>query len=375
MRVSFAFFENLSRELLWEVRKVHTSFLQKPQKVLLLDDDRAILEVYKELIARLPSRPDVHVADSGKAAMSMMETEGYSLVVSDLRMAEMDGFQVLAIVRRRLPQLRTVVMTALSDLHFRARAYSLGVDLFLKKPSTPEEWELFCDSIEWLLQSEAKGGFRGIQNKSLVDIIQLECLSHCNSVLRIIDGPSEGWIWFDCGEIVDAAFGDLAGEDAFRQILGWKSGYFEVLPPDKTRTRTIFNSYQSLLLESAQVLDENLDSQTHDLDTPQGTGGDLSQFPGVKFVVAADGPDSIEAWGLENADRVGAWIRKTMERFHTLGLNLQLGPVTQMDAVSGQNQLVMVSHGPRDICVAMDKSTSTDKMRQALEKVLDKWKS
>ena len=51
-----------------------------------MDDDRAILEVYKELIARLPSRPDVQVADSGAAAVALLETEEFSLIVSDLRM-------------------------------------------------------------------------------------------------------------------------------------------------------------------------------------------------------------------------------------------------------------------------------------------------
>ncbi|MBI3881214.1 MAG: response regulator [Verrucomicrobia bacterium] len=344
--------------------------------MLLLDDDRAILEIYKELIARLPSRPDVQVADSGAAAVSLLETEEFNLLVSDLRMAEMDGFQVLAIVRRRHPALRTVVMTALNDAHFRARAYALGVDLFIKKPTTAEEWEMLCDSIEWLLQSEAQGGFRGIQNKSLVDIIQLECLSHCNSVLRIINGPAEGWIWFDSGEIIDSAHGDLTGEAAFRAILAWKSGYFEILPPDKGRERAIFNSYQSLLLESAQTIDENRSLAGHQTDMLRGpVAEDFTRYPGVKFVVSADGPETVEAWGVENAEPLAVWIRTTMERFHKLGLDLQLGPVTQLDGVSGQTQLVVVSAGPRDICLGMDKHSTSDQLRQTLEKVLSKWNS
>ena len=45
-------------------------------------------------------------------------------------MPRMDGLQVLSIVRRRHPELRTVVLSGLEDEEYRSRAYALGVDLF-----------------------------------------------------------------------------------------------------------------------------------------------------------------------------------------------------------------------------------------------------
>ena len=55
-----------------------------------------------------------------------------------------------------------------------------------------------------VLRIAQRGGFRGIQNKSLVDIIQLECLSQNSLVLRVTNGPLSGKIWINNGEVIDA---------------------------------------------------------------------------------------------------------------------------------------------------------------------------
>ncbi|MEW6161374.1 MAG: response regulator, partial [Verrucomicrobiota bacterium] len=153
-------------------------------KLLLLDDDQDVVELYREILSQLPSQPEIHTATSGARAISLLESEPFTLLLSDLKMPKMDGLQVLTIVRRKFPHLRTAVMTSGVDEQFRARAYALGVDLFLEKPNTSKEISFFLDCIESLLGREQAGGFRGVQSKSLVDIIQLECLSGSSSVLR-----------------------------------------------------------------------------------------------------------------------------------------------------------------------------------------------
>ena len=83
-------------------------------------------------------------------------------------------------------------LTAEVDEQFRSRAYALGVDFFWHKPATEQENKMFLECIESLLGRETEGGFRGVQSKSLVDIIQLECISQSSSVLRITNGPLTG---------------------------------------------------------------------------------------------------------------------------------------------------------------------------------------
>ena len=165
------------------------------QKILILDDEHDILEIYQEILARLPSQPEIHTADAGARALALLESEPFNLLLVDLRMPIMDGFQVLAIVRRKFPTLRVVVMTAAEDEQFRARAYAMGIDLYLEKPKTGKEIINFVDCIESLLEREDLGGFRGVQSKTLVDIVQLECLTQSSAILKIASATGEGRIW------------------------------------------------------------------------------------------------------------------------------------------------------------------------------------
>src|SRR5438552_14095748 len=146
-------------------------------KILLLDDDQNLVEVFRVVRSRLPSQPGIFNATSGARAIALLDSQPFSLLISDLNMPKMDGLQVLTIVRRKFPQLRTAVMTSVVDAQFRTRAYAMGIDLFLEKPNSSQEIMFLLDCIESLLGREMDGGFRGVQSKSLVDIIQLECLS------------------------------------------------------------------------------------------------------------------------------------------------------------------------------------------------------
>ena len=65
-------------------------------------------------------------------------------------MPKMDGLQVLSIVRRKYPELRTVVLTSVMDEQFRSRVYGLGVDLFWQKPGSGEEIKQFLECLESL---------------------------------------------------------------------------------------------------------------------------------------------------------------------------------------------------------------------------------
>src|SRR6266566_4403753 len=198
--------------------------------ILLLDDDPDLLDMYREILADLPSRPEIRTAASGPRAMALLESEPFRLLVCDLKMPKMDGLQVLSIVRRKYPQLRTVALTAVADEQFRSRAYALGVDQFWYKPASEQEIKMFLECLESLLGTESDTGFRGVQSKSLVDIIQLECISQSSSVLRITNGGHTGKIWIHEGEVIDAEASDISGEPAFHKILSWRAGGFESLP-------------------------------------------------------------------------------------------------------------------------------------------------
>src|SRR6185503_9550974 len=179
-------------------------------KILLLDDDTAFTELYREMLSKhLSSMPEVKCASTGSRALAMLDAEPFNMLIVDLNMPKMDGLQVLSIVRRKHPHVRLVVLTGVRDEQFRTRAYAMGVDQYWIKPESDQEMGLFMESIESLLNRDVQGGFRGIQSKSMVDIIQLECLSQSCSTLKINNGVTEGRIWIMNGEVVDAETSDL----------------------------------------------------------------------------------------------------------------------------------------------------------------------
>ena len=355
-------------------------------KILLLDDDQDFLDLYREMLSQhLSSLPDVRVATSGSRALAMLESEPFTLLIVDLSMPKMDGLQVLTIARRKYPELRLVVLTAIRDEQFRGRAYAMGVDQYWIKPESDQEVGLFMESIESLLNREAHGGFRGVQSKSLVDIIQLECLSQSSTVLKITNGILEGKIWIQNGEVVDAEAADATAEPAFQRILSWKTGSFENLPAEPERVRTIFTSYQGLLLNTAQALDEAASQVPHfetsepvqDITNAAQLLGELSQLNGVEFLLAV-GTESNKTqnfWGLENPKPMADWMSETMANFRTLGERLQVGQMQQVVGTGPQRKVALAPCGKSELCVGFPPTLSAEQLRETMKNILTKWVS
>jgi CheY-like chemotaxis protein len=348
-------------------------------RILLLDDDSKLLETYQQLLMGLPSQPEVHTAISGPRAMAMLESEQFRLLICDLRMPKMDGLQVLSIVRRKYPQLRTVALTSVHDEQYRSRAYALGVDLFWHKPTNEQEIKMFMECLESLLGRERDSGFRGVQSKSLVDIIQLECISQSSSVLRITNGPLTGKIWIQDGEIIDSEADELKAEPAFLRILSWKAGSFETLPADPTRPRTITKSYNGLLLETAQALDEQAGrvAAGNEAGAPPSALAHLSQVEGVEFVLAMKpgGKNEHVARGLENPEKMAVWTKGTLERFRGLGDRLHAGPLAEVTGLGPQRHVSLTSHGDTEFCLGWKHSMNLGQVREMTKKVLTLWAS
>ncbi len=344
------------------------------QKILILDDEHDILEIYQEILARLPSQPEIHTADNGARALALLESEPFSLLLADLRMPQMDGFQVLAIVRRKFPALRVVVITGAEDEQFRARAYAMGVDLYIEKPKTGKEIINFVDCIESMLERETQGGFRGVQSKTLVDIIQLECLTQSSVILKITSAAGEGRVWIQKGEIIDAASGDLLGKEAFLELLSWKAGNFEILPSDLPRPRTIFSSYESLLMETAQTLDE---SGINSPESPAAGMASYSRFKGVQFVIAVDAADATrhEHWACEEAERLAGWIRVNVQALRGLGDQLEAGELTDLEGLGPQRHVAVLAGDDEFLGVGFTRSALLPHIRETMKQIEAKWAS
>jgi hypothetical protein len=258
----------------------------------------------------------------------------------------------------------------------------MGVDQYWIKPETDHEMGLFMESIESILASESQGGFRGVQSKSLVDIIQLECLAQSSCLLKITNGMVEGKIWIQNGEVVHAEAPGFTAEPAFQKILSWKTGCFEVMPADTNQARTIFTSYQGLLLNTAQVLDEEASQNVvipTGVDAPATAApllAELSQCQGIEFVLAINTEtNSEDFWGLDNPKPMADWMRQIMESFQALGEDLRAGQLQHIVATGPQWKAAIASCARARLCVGFPPAFPPERVRETMNTVLTKWAS
>jgi DNA-binding NarL/FixJ family response regulator len=356
--------------------------MEKRHKILILDDETAWLEVNRELLAQLPSKPEVRAVNTGTRAVALLDAEPFRLLICDLKMPKMDGLQVLAIVRRRFPELRTVVLTSLEDEEFRSRAYALGVDLFWLKTDMHQNPQMFLDCVESLLGRDMETGFRGIQSKSLMDIIQMECLSRTSTVLRITRGPLVAKLWLQDGELIDAEAEGARGEAAFGRILAWKSGTFENLSAEPKRERTIFKPVNALLLESAQNIDETANPTGPD-STEQADHRKtiwklaLVAREGAEFVVAtsAERQNEVEAWGTQCGGQLAGWTRRVTEVAKRLGDRLEAGPLLSVAGNSLERQVLLLPRDDKSYLVAWPPDAPADQLYEKTKKLVASWDS
>lgn len=355
--------------------------MEKRHKILILDDDADWLELSREMLATLPSQPEILTANNGKRALALLESEPVRLLICDLKMPRMDGLQILAIVRRRHPELRTVVLSALEDEEYRSRAYALGVDLFWIKIEMQRNAKMFTECLESLLGRDNDTGFRGIQSKSLMDIIQMECLSRSSTVLRITRGPIVAKLWIQDGELIDAEAAGVRGEAAFRRILAWKSGTFENLPAEPEHERTIMKPVNALLLETAQDMDETaqpLEPEEAEQSAHRKTIWKLALLTreGAEFVVSIppSGMGEPEAIGTQGVAQLADWARSAAKIARRLGDRLESGPVLQIAGQSVERQVLVLNHEDKVFLVGWP-ANATDKLLEKSRKLVASWDS
>lgn len=104
--------------------------------VLFVDDDPNILEGLKTRLHRQRRKWDMRFALSGRAALELLEKEPVDVIVSDMRMPEMDGATLLTRVRALRPKVIRIVLSGHAEMDTALRAIAVAHQ-FLNKPCEP----------------------------------------------------------------------------------------------------------------------------------------------------------------------------------------------------------------------------------------------
>jgi len=118
-----------------------------PYRLLVIDDEPQVRDLFQSSLST--EGYEVRVAKDGFAALAQMRGALPDLILTDLKMPNMSGFEFLSIVRRRFPQIPTIAISG----EFQPSVEPLGVlaDSFFVKPFRFDELlvkitELLCDA-------------------------------------------------------------------------------------------------------------------------------------------------------------------------------------------------------------------------------------
>ena len=104
------------------------------KKILVIDDSPSVLAILEDMLEALGY--EITTASNGKQACTLLETNQYNLIITDLTMPVMDGI-VFAQTAKRMPNCKFVPIVMLSseeDENKIAEAKRVGISTFLRKP-------------------------------------------------------------------------------------------------------------------------------------------------------------------------------------------------------------------------------------------------
>lgn len=106
------------------------------ERVLVVDDEQFILETTREVLRDVGYR--VHTASGGEAALQIVEEDDVDVVVTDLRMPDMDGYELIRRLRAQYSSIPIVAASGVADGR-TDEAIEAGAQTFLAKPFTTEK--------------------------------------------------------------------------------------------------------------------------------------------------------------------------------------------------------------------------------------------
>lgn len=257
--------------------------------VLIVDDDASFLLSLSDGLGAYANDFCVATAENGEMAITYLETNQVALVVTDLRMPVLDGFELLAHIGNHYPHLPVIVMTAFGTPDIEEYIDDLGAMQYIEKPL---DFKVLANKINEVLASKSSGY---ISNMNLVSFLQLVEMEKKTCTLSVTENGKSGILHFRKGILLDAESGELSGVDAAYEIVCWKNAEIEIngICKKREKDRKIRSSLHHIIMESFVRFDEKARSSEErragqETIVEQTFGGDMGSAYSPEVVNPAD---------------------------------------------------------------------------------------
>ncbi len=250
------------------------------KKILIVDPDTALQTKMKVLLER-DGKFKALGAGSFAEADDMMHFYKPDIVIMELLLPDRNGVDLIVNIKQHDPSIKIIVYTDIKGVTIEKSVKKKGASLFVNKSENIEEdANAILEELE-KAKKQAPGpgmeGFKGnLEGVDLRDLVQAFSLMGRDIILKIKDVKTfkNGEIAFRDGNVADAKTSNKKGEEAFKEIMSWENGIFEIAypkSPDDIQV-TITTPLDVLLLDVVRMEDE---LQVEESEKPRLTVNDI----------------------------------------------------------------------------------------------------
>jgi CheY-like chemotaxis protein len=232
-------------------------------KILLVDDEINSLDHVINHLKNSKEQFQVLTAQNGEQAVEILNKESVDLVITDLRMPVMDGFELLLNMQKNFSAIPTIVMSSFITSEVREKLKPLGIVRLIEKPvhlparQTSEAIHaLENDIIEMLSEVSHGEPLVGLSVSSFLQVLSMDQQT-CILYVENKKTKQKGFLYVISGELSDAECGHIPAEEAALEMIAWDEVNLKFKTKSKiNRTKKINMGLMSLLMEASRLKDE-----------------------------------------------------------------------------------------------------------------------
>ncbi len=211
--------------------------------ILIVDDDKNFLLSVADGLRTHTRDFEVLTAENGLEAIKILDTEKVDLLVTDVKMPEMNGLELLAHMVTLHPNIPVIVMTAFATREMEDQATNMGTFKFLEKPLD------FHMLLEKINEGMEVGAHYFTKVISLISFLQTVEREEKTCTIAVRSKGVIGYLYFFNGVLIDGETPDSRGAQAIYNIVSWEDAEVEIDCNCNRQARKIDNPLNFIIKE------------------------------------------------------------------------------------------------------------------------------
>jgi signal transduction histidine kinase/DNA-binding response OmpR family regulator len=236
-------FDDLVRKLKEQMAQSHLNTKGRNATILIVDDEEAIRSLLRQELTEAGYL--VEEATNGKEALERVRTTRPDLIILDIMMPEINGFDVAAILKND-PQTMDIPIIVLSIIQDKSRGYRIGVDRYLTKPI---DTSLLFSEVGYLLEQG--------KSKKKVMVVDEDSVT-VNTLADVLEAKGYQVVESDGKELVEKAIATQPDIIILNSVFNAKDEAVQSLRFEKGLENVLFLIYQSAPVEGSTLTNESV---------------------------------------------------------------------------------------------------------------------